>query len=224
MPISPPESEEVKNLRSQSCEILRDFELTEFSLRHFEAKFGGTKILNYTPDEFVHKIKSKYSREYDEGIIKSQCPKVIEGYADFCKLVPIENFTDARAGVLPITLENYQYLRSGYSARRDGELPVMSRWLELPLGKPLANYLILVCYSKDQINAEAIEEFGWKSFKAEWGVVAILGQMVGYEEPMKPVTMMRNALGKSEGGSGVPVDPEKYQTAVDFWSEHATVK
>jgi hypothetical protein len=26
------------------------------------------------------------------------------------------------------------------------------------------------------------------------------------ETPMEPITMMRNALGKTEGGSGVPLD------------------
>lgn len=29
--------------------------------------------------------------------------------------------------------------------------------------------------------------------------------------------MMRNALGKAEGGSGVPLDREKYMESVKFW-------
>ena len=33
---------------------------------------------------------------------------------------------------------------------------------------------------------------------------------INYEIPMNPITMMRNALGKSEGGSGVPLEREKY--------------
>ena len=40
---------------------------------------------------------------------------------------------------------------------------------------------------------------------------------------MDPITMMRNALGKEEGGSGVPLDREKYMESVKFWSEHATI-
>ena len=36
--------------------------------------------------------------------------------------------------------------------------------------------------------------------------------------------MMRNALGKEEGGSGVPLEREKYRASVDFWRERAPVK
>ena len=41
---------------------------------------------------------------------------------------------------------------------------------------------------------------------------------------MTPMTMMRNALGKEEGGSGVPLDKEKYKEAVAYWSVHALIK
>jgi hypothetical protein len=41
---------------------------------------------------------------------------------------------------------------------------------------------------------------------------------------MDPITMMRNALGKEEGGSGVPLDREKYDVSVAFWSAHALIK
>jgi len=187
----------------------------------------------------------------------------MNGYADFCKLVAIPNFTDARVGSLPITLENYQYIRSGYSARRDSELPVFSRWLELPLGKPKAEWLILVLYDKTQIEKEGnLEELknihysdyenekekyelvddldsfsdnfedwcdennysGTFSFDADWGIVAILGQSHPGEEPMKPETMLRNALGIEEGGSGHKLNREDYLKSVNFWSNNATVK
>jgi len=36
--------------------------------------------------------------------------------------------------------------------------------------------------------------------------------------------MMRNALGKEHGGSGIPLDVEKYKVSVAFWSQHATLK
>ena len=41
---------------------------------------------------------------------------------------------------------------------------------------------------------------------------------------MDPMTAMRNALGKEEGGSGVELDRGKYQESVDFWARHANVK
>jgi len=40
---------------------------------------------------------------------------------------------------------------------------------------------------------------------------------------MDPITMMRNALGKEEGGSGVPLNRKKYKESVAFWSIHANI-
>ena len=48
--------------------------------------------------------------------------------------------------------------------------------------------------------------------------------MVDHEIVMDPITMMRNALGKEEGGSGVQLDKTAYQKSVDFWSKHAIIK
>jgi hypothetical protein len=126
-------------------------------------------------------------------------------------------------------MANYQYLRSGYSSRTPYELPVFSRWFELPLPAPVADYLIVVVYDKVQIDKESEEsaivpEHIGEPFDADWGVVAILGQSHPYEEPMSPITMMRNALGTKEGGSGVPINREAYAKSVEFWSEHAIVK
>jgi hypothetical protein len=41
---------------------------------------------------------------------------------------------------------------------------------------------------------------------------------------MAPITMLRNALGVEEGGSGFPINKEAYDRSVKFWSEHAVVK
>jgi hypothetical protein len=41
---------------------------------------------------------------------------------------------------------------------------------------------------------------------------------------MDPITMMRNALGKEHGGSGVGLDRQKYMESVQFWTKHAIVK
>jgi hypothetical protein len=223
--------------------------ITEFAERHFDKDFGGTKILNMTKEEVEDYINNYLTFDDDlgHGNLDKKTGKIynytkaIDGYASFCKLVPIRNFTNARVGSMPITLENYQYLRSGYSARRESELPVFSRWLELPLGKPKAEYLMFVLYSKEQIDKEAKADYEkemkrieksdhfedepeLKLFDADWGVVAILGQSHPNEEPMKPETMLRNALGKEEGGSGVPLDRDAYKRSVEFWEKNATVK
>lgn len=202
---------------------IENVKITDFAKRHFDSKFGGTKILDYTPKDFEHildlKIKSLNSNPFTT---EHSTERIIPGYADFCKLVVIGNFTSARTGTLPITLDNYQYLRTGFSARTEKELPVMDRWFDLPLPAPKAEYLVVVLYSKEQLDKERKE--GEEEFEGDWGAVAILGQMSAQEEVMKPITMMRNALGIEEGGSGVPIDREAYKKAVEFWSNNATVR
>ena len=80
-----------------------------------------------------------------------------EGYAPFCKHLFIKNdFTDAKVNVLKITPENEGLLRSSYEARNDKELPVLQRFLPKELVQeddlPVAKYLDLILYSRDQIN------------------------------------------------------------------------
>jgi len=208
--------------------IISNVKLTNFALRHFEPKFGGTKILNLEPKEFEDMINYELGVFYNslDPIADSCVVGLIEGYAPFCKLLPVKNFTDAKVGTLPITISNYQYIRHGYSKRRDGEFDVFSRWFELPMPAPKANYLMLVLYSKEQIDKEAIAEYNKKkaeggidsiglekpeAFSGDWGVVAILAQNGSEEEPMKPETFDRNYMPIEFGGSGLkyPSMPEE---------------
>jgi len=229
----------------QTLQKLGTIKLTDFAMRHFDPKFGGTKILNLEPKDFesyLNKFKNLYFDEPLERWIDKkngiQRVNILDGYAPFCKLLVMKNITDARTGSLPITLENYQYLRSGYSARRNEELPVLGRWLDLPLGAPIATYTVTILYSKEQIdkeakamyeknknseNIESIEIVPPVSFDADWGAVAILAQMTPREEPMKPITMLRNSMDITMGGSGVPLDEEAYRNSVEFWDKNATV-
>lgn len=201
---------------------IENVKITDFAKRHFDSKFGGTKILDYTPEEFERILSLNISALNLLPTNEYSTERILPGYADFCKLVVVKNFTNARTGTLPITLDNYQYLRTGYSARTEKELLVMDRWLDLPLSAPKAEYLVVVLYSKEQLDKERKE--GEEEFDGDWGAVAILAQMSAEEEVMKPITMMRNALGIEEGGSGVPIDREAYKKSVDFWSNNATVK
>ena len=209
--------------------------ITDFGKRHFDSKFGGTKITSKTPEEFeleLSKLINLYDKDSGASNEEWSGVKIINGYAPFCKLIAIPNFTNARVGSMPIDMANYQYIRSGYSSRTEKELPVMSRWFELPLPAPVADYLIVIVYSKEQIDKEGREMEGegdnpdekYIPFDADWGVVAILGQTHPNEEPMAPITMMRNALGVSEGGSGVVIDRDKYLASVEFWKNNAIVK
>ena len=87
-----------------------------------------------------------------------------------------------------------------------------------------ATHLDVILYSREQIRKEN-EAMGKppSDEAAPWGVVSVKPQNVAVEIPMQPITMMRNALGKEEGGSGVPLDREKYRASVEFWAAHATV-
>lgn len=201
---------------------IENIKITEFAKRHFDPKFGGTKILDFTPEEFEDRVNLTLGSINSSLNTEYSIERVVPGYADFCKLLVLKNFTTAKTGSLPITIENYQYLRTGYSSRTTSEIPVMERWFELPLSAPKAEYLVVVLYSKEQLEKERKE--GEEKFDGDWGVVAILAQMSPSEEPMKPITMMRNALGIEEGGSGVPIDREAYANSVEFWSKNATVK
>jgi len=263
--------------------------VTDFATRHFDPKFGGTKIPDMTIEEFENDIalfspdiekafellKPKTAANHS-GIIEAGDDatgytqiKVHNGYAPFCKLVAIKNFTNARVGSLPIALDNYLFIKSGYSARGDNELPVFSRWLELPLGKPKAEWLMLVLYSKDHLIKEQACDLSANTIHnpipdCDWGIVAILGQSHPNEEPMKPETILRNAgynttefqkimfekihnlvlekdnkteeqiaveiqniimlQGILVGGSGVPLNKEKYLESVEFWEKNITLK
>jgi hypothetical protein len=41
---------------------------------------------------------------------------------------------------------------------------------------------------------------------------------------MQPITMMRNALGRDQGGSGVPLEVDKYRESVAFWKKYVAIK
>lgn len=139
---------------------------------------------------------------------------VLPGYAPFCRLHVHPNWTSARCMALPITAANQHALRSGYEARTPAELPVLVRWFE-GIEAARADYLIVILYDRAQLAREG------ESIDADWGVVGCLCTATPEELPMAPITMLRNALGVAEGGSGVPLDRAAYLRSVDFWQRHA---
>ena len=88
-----------------------------------------------------------------------------------------------------------------------------------------AQFLDLILYSREQIRAEK-KAMGDESqdSDAPWGVISVKAQDADSELPMQPITMMRNALGKEEGGSGVQLDRIKYLKSVEYWSNRAPIK
>ncbi|KAG5179585.1 flagellar associated protein [Tribonema minus] len=190
--------------------------LTPFCLRQFtDSTYPGTKI-THPPDDFNARVN-----EYLAG-----GGKLHEGYAEFCKHLFMKNFAGIEGSIVPITAENEPLLRTCYEARRPAELPVLLRYF--PRGSvpaPAAPTLDIILYSGEQIRKErAARQEDDTSWEPQWGIVGIKAQAVDYEIPMQPITMLRNALGRSEGGSGVALNAQKYSESVEFWSAHAIIK
>jgi hypothetical protein len=177
--------------------------LTEFARRRlFPDDHRSTAIQDCTADAFVARLNAETPF------------KVLTGYAPFCQLHVHANWTSTRCSVIAITDANRARLRSGYEARTDAELPVLVRWFE-GLEPPVARYLIPILYSREQLVREHT------AIDADWGIVGCLYTMEPAELPMAPITLLRNALGIEEGGSGVPLDHAAYRASVAFWSRHA---
>jgi len=153
-------------------------------------------------------------QEFERHLNAHEPLKVLVGYAPFCKLHVHRNWTSTRCLTVPIAAGNRHLLRSAYEARSKAELPVLVRWFE-GVEPPVANYLVPILYSREQLAKENTP------ISADWGIVGCLYTMEPAEIPMAPITMMRNALGVEEGGSGVPLDREAYLRSVAFWEKHA---
>lgn len=173
------------------------------------------------PDAFLAELNRRHARA-DGGLV------LVDGYAPFCKHVFVDNFAGVRPSQCRIDEVNLPFLRTGYVVRQPGELPVLSRWfLDVDVSLPRAPILDVILYDRDQLVSEhACREGSDPSASlpdAPYGVVSIKAQDVDRELPMQPITMMRNALGREEGGSGVPLDPQAYLRAVSYWQDHAVV-
>ena len=185
--------------------------MTDFAQRNWEPRASGTQVLGLTPEALVARCEA-------------QGGPLIDGYAPFCKHLFLPNDTPTRCGFAPITDENRHRLRSGYRARREGEMAVLERWFE-DVDAPIARWLDVILYSHEQLVKEAADYPDEQSIPdCDWGVVSIIGVLEPVEPPMPPITQWRNALGRAEGGSGAPIDAASYAAAVDFWERHAAVK
>ncbi|BDA49866.1 hypothetical protein COCOBI_14-4860 [Coccomyxa sp. Obi] len=194
------------------------FFLDEFAIRQWDdPSYSGTRI-SYSKDGFVQKLHEFHA----------QGANLVDGYAPFCKHVFVPNFVGAKLGALPITDANRHLLRCGYSRRRPEELPVLTRWFPADeVSVPEAKFLDVILYSREQLVQE-YEAMPGKGDPASlptppWGIISIKAQDEDHETPMQPITIMRNALGRDEGGSGVKLDRAAYEASAAYWAERAAV-
>ncbi len=177
--------------------------LTDFARpRLFPREPRRNTIQDCTPGDFERRLNEETPHA------------VLEGYAPFCRLHVHRNWTSTRCMTIPVDDGNRHRLRTAYEARTKDELPVLVRWFE-NLEPPVANFLIPILYSREQMAKEGTP------VDADWGVVGCLYTMTPEETPMVPITMLRNALGVEEGGSGVSLDREAYLRSVAFWEANA---
>lgn len=201
---------------SKKALVVDPFCFRQFDEHADSKKYGGT-VFSLSVADFERIVNERF-----------QSADLKDGYAPFCKHVFLVNdFTNARVNVLPITEENEHLIRTKYEARNDKELPVLARFFPQNLvgdDLPVAKYLDLILYSREQINKEnASQGRDPNPASAPWGIVSIKAQDVPDELPMNPITAMRNSLGKAEGGSGVPLDRKAYAEAVNYWKDHAVI-
>ncbi len=198
--------------------VVDPFCFRQFAEQEASKSYGGT-IFRQSVAEFEEIVNARF----EESNLK-------DGYAPFCKhIFLINDFTDARVNVLPLTKENEHLVRTEYAARNEKELPILQRFIPLNLvggtdKLPVAKYLDLILYSREQIEEEN-ESMGKDKGDqtAPWGIVSIKAQDVDYELPMNPITVMRNSLGKDQGGSGVPLDRDAYMESVNYWKDNVVV-
>ncbi|QHS09926.1 DUF3228 family protein [Sinimarinibacterium sp. NLF-5-8] len=168
----------------------------------------------FPKDQRINAIVGETVEGFEQYLNNNPPEQIRAGYAPFCKLYVYRNWTQTRCLTVKITPENQSLLRSAYEARSKDELPVLVRWFE-GIDSPRAEYLIVILYSREQLLREST------TIEADWGVVGCLANATADEIPMAPITMMRNALGVEEGGSGVTLDRQAYQRSVEYWSTHA---
>ena len=176
--------------------------LTEFARSRLFREQRRNTIQDCTPEQFERHLNEVPPLD------------VLDGYAPFCQLHVHANWTATRCSMIAITEANRHLLRSAYEARAKEELPVLVRWFE-GVEPPVAAYFVVILYSAQQLAKEGAPIDG------DWGIVGCLYTMTPEEIPMAPITMMRNALGVEEGGSGVPIDRAAYRKAVEFWEGNA---
>lgn len=201
--------------------------LDPFAARSFletgQSPDGGRAFIQFDKDDFVVRANTLYRKLLAEGGDPLQ-----PGYAPFCKHLFVPNFVPGLPdSILPVDDDTASLLKTAYVARTDKELPVLSRWFPKDAvgdRAPEAKYLDLILYSREQIRKENAAMGSEDVSDAPWGIVSIKPQSIDSEIPMEPITMMRNALGVDQGGSGVDLDRDAYAKSVKFWESHARVQ
>lgn len=227
-------------------------ELTDFVKRQWKPDFSGTKMASIDQGAFISDINNipSYFKFDGRDIETEEFSVEVHPEWDFCKYLFIRidsnaRFEEIRVASVKINHTLLPYIRTSYSSRTPDELPILTRFLQIPKEAnyrlPYASYIGCVLYSREQLlkeyEAETKKELAKdnivfdeqiKKFElsedCEYGIVAIMGLHEPQMEPMLPITHMRNALAESEGGNGQKLNKAEYLRSVKYWSEYILIK
>lgn len=120
--------------------------IDKFSFRQFDdPAYAGTKI-PIPKSEFMNTVLQYYEEKLGVEKEFKDHPVLVDGYAPFCKHIFMPNFCDGiLQGEVQITDDNRHLLQTKYEARKENELPVLTRFF--PKNKvtaPKAKYLDLI--------------------------------------------------------------------------------
>lgn len=189
--------------------MTRAYEVSGFCMRQVEPSFVGTKLTHDDIDAimvYVNANPDKSRPGYMDGVLVWSIPMdLIPGV-----MSPVAEITDA----------NRHQLVSEYRARRDGEIPILVRYLKGAV-KVQPSTVDAVIYTRKQLESESEGE---ACVGIEGDLIVVLANRYEGESLMDPNTMIRNHMGPDFGGSGKPLDKEVYAKSVAFWNGHALVE
>lgn len=193
----------------------KDFFMDESVKRQWEKR----KELNEITERF---FVDKVQKESSGICVDTEHPH--RGY------VILDNFTKVPSSYSQIVDDNRHLLQYDFVRRRHGELPMLDYWFrEFDFSdRGRAKYIHVIMYSREQKMKER-EHFSQTPERKlpediPWAIISLNFQDVPYPLPMKPNTLLRNALGKEFGGSGVPINKEEYEASVEFWRYYAEIR
>lgn len=126
--------------------------------------------------------------------------------------VPAANFYSP---IVKITDENKHLVVTEEKVRREGEKPVLTRYI---IGeKPEAKFVQVVVYRADTLDRD-----DGRSSDAEWEIIAINAQLDKHT-PMDPETMKRNN-NHDKGGTYREYSDAQWAEAYEYWENHAYIK
>jgi len=163
-------------------------------------KDGGYSYFNGTDEELYALIRDNWdSRKAGSGMVEIDdvCIVSVPPTGFHCPLVRVDKSYDFQADV---------------DRRREDEelhVKVTAKGQAIP-----AQFVEIVMYSAEALEAEGEARAG----NYDWEIISIAASPVE-DEPMHPLTMARNQLGK-EGGSDREYTSKEWATSVWYWSQY----